>query len=44
MEVAATRGAVHLRDSKAVTGPALAVDDTAWAAFTGFATRHGNKV
>lgn len=44
VEVAASRGAVHVRDSKAVTGPELAVNHTAWATFTGFAARHGNEV
>ncbi|MEU8720457.1 DUF397 domain-containing protein [Streptomyces antimycoticus] len=28
------------RDSKAVTGPALTMDRTAWAAFIGFAACH----
>ncbi|MFE3266833.1 DUF397 domain-containing protein [Streptomyces sp. NPDC059215] len=42
VEVAASRRAVHVRDSKSVTGPALTVHHTAWAAFTGFAARHGN--
>lgn len=42
VEVAASRRAVHVRDSKSVTGPALAVDHTAWAAFIGFAACHGN--
>ncbi|AQA14840.1 DUF397 domain-containing protein [Streptomyces malaysiensis] len=31
------RGPVHVRDSKAVTGPALTMDRTAWVAFIGFA-------
>ncbi|MEU7336123.1 DUF397 domain-containing protein [Streptomyces sp. NPDC007074] len=43
VEVAASRRAVHVRDSKSVTGPALTVDHTTWAAFTGFAARHGTE-
>ncbi|WP_460105767.1 DUF397 domain-containing protein [Streptomyces sp. YKOK-J1] len=43
VEVAASRGTVHVRDSKAVTGPALTMDRTAWAAFIGFAACHGNE-
>lgn len=40
VEVATSRGTVHVRDSKAVTGPALTMDHTAWAAFIGFAAYH----
>ncbi|MDI9887655.1 DUF397 domain-containing protein [Streptomyces sp. HNM0645] len=43
VEVAASRRTVHVRDSKAVTGPALIMDRTAWAAFIGFAACHGNE-
>ncbi|MDX3640659.1 DUF397 domain-containing protein [Streptomyces sp. MB09-02B] len=43
VEVAVSRGAFHVRDSKAVTGPALTVGNTAWAAFIGFAVRHGSE-
>jgi hypothetical protein len=43
VEVAASRGTVHVRDSKAVTGPALTLDRTAWAAFIGFAAGHGSE-
>ncbi|MFE0037155.1 DUF397 domain-containing protein [Streptomyces sp. NPDC059015] len=43
VEVAASPGTVHVRDSKAVTGPALTMDRTAWAAFVGFAVHHGNE-
>jgi uncharacterized protein DUF397 len=37
VEVAATRGSVRVRDSKAVDGPALAVTPAAWAGFVDFA-------
>ena len=43
VEVAASRGTVHVRDSKAVTGPALTMDRTAWAAFLGFAACHDRE-
>ncbi|MFE1340641.1 DUF397 domain-containing protein [Streptomyces sp. NPDC058733] len=33
IEVAADRGAVHIRDSKAVTGPVIRVSRKAWAGF-----------
>ncbi|RCG20737.1 DUF397 domain-containing protein [Streptomyces diacarni] len=33
VEVAAAPGRVHVRDSKDVTGPALAVAPDAWSAF-----------
>ncbi|MEV5932674.1 DUF397 domain-containing protein [Streptomyces sp. NPDC052079] len=44
VEVAASRQAVHVRDSKSVTGPALTVTPTAWTAFTGFAARPGGEI
>jgi hypothetical protein len=31
--------AVHIRDSKNISGPTLAVNATAWTAFVGFASR-----
>ncbi|WP_324784130.1 DUF397 domain-containing protein [Streptomyces sp. H51] len=37
IEVAATPGRVHVRDSKDTTGAALAVEPTAWTAFVEFA-------
>ncbi|WP_316520521.1 DUF397 domain-containing protein [Kitasatospora brasiliensis] len=37
VEVAKTPGAVHIRDSKDKSGPQLAVDPTAWAAFVKYA-------
>ena len=37
VEVAASPGAVHVRDSKDTTRAALAVDPTAWTAFVEFA-------
>jgi len=37
VEVAAAAGAVHVRDSKNVTGPTPTVSPGAWAAFTGLA-------
>ncbi|MFD6327746.1 DUF397 domain-containing protein [Streptomyces sp. NPDC058442] len=43
VEVATSRQAVHIRDSKAVTGPALTVTPTMWTAFTGFAARHSGE-
>ncbi|MGW2568863.1 DUF397 domain-containing protein [Streptomyces sp. NPDC001537] len=43
VEVAASPGTVRVRDSKAVTGPALTMHRTAWAAFVGFAAHHGNE-
>ncbi len=43
VEVAASPGTVHVRDSKAVTGPALTMDRTAWAAFIGFAACHDSE-
>ncbi|MFC7306380.1 DUF397 domain-containing protein [Streptomyces monticola] len=38
LEVAAHPTAIHIRDSKNPTGPALSVTPAAWAAFTGMAT------
>ncbi|MEU6539830.1 DUF397 domain-containing protein [Streptomyces sp. NPDC047000] len=43
VEVAASRAAVHVRDSKTVIGPALTMDRTAWAAFLGFAAHHDSE-
>ncbi|MEV5876063.1 DUF397 domain-containing protein [Streptomyces sp. NPDC052101] len=37
MEVAARPATVHVRDSKAQEGPALALSPTAWSAFVTFA-------
>ncbi|MEU6555034.1 DUF397 domain-containing protein [Streptomyces sp. NPDC046915] len=37
VEVAATSGAVHVRDSKDTSRPALAVEPAAWAAFVEYA-------
>ncbi|MGJ5828524.1 DUF397 domain-containing protein [Streptomyces ossamyceticus] len=37
VEVAASPGAVHVRDSKDTTRAPLAVDPTAWTAFVEFA-------
>ncbi|MEV7206341.1 MULTISPECIES: DUF397 domain-containing protein [unclassified Streptomyces] len=44
VEVATSRQAVHVRDSKIVTGPALTVTPTTWTAFTGFAAHPGGEV
>ncbi|QNE74330.1 DUF397 domain-containing protein [Streptomyces finlayi] len=38
VEVAASAGTVHVRDSKAVTGPVLQVSREAWSGFVGLAT------
>ncbi|MEV5952511.1 DUF397 domain-containing protein [Streptomyces sp. NPDC051987] len=35
VEVAAGTGVVHVRDSKAVTGPVIRVSREAWAGFVG---------
>jgi hypothetical protein len=35
VEVAADRGTVHIRDSKAVAGPVIRVSHEAWAGFVG---------
>ncbi|MDX3503520.1 DUF397 domain-containing protein [Streptomyces sp. ID03-2B] len=40
VEVAATPGAVHVRDSKNVRGPRLAVAPAAWAGFVAYAAAH----
>ncbi|MCL6290463.1 DUF397 domain-containing protein [Streptomyces sp. 43Y-GA-1] len=40
VEVAATPGAVHVRDSKNVRGPGLAVAPAAWAGFVAYAAAH----
>ncbi|MFE0878601.1 DUF397 domain-containing protein [Streptomyces smyrnaeus] len=37
VEVAATSGTVHVRDSKDVAGPQLTVAPTTWAAFVSYA-------
>ncbi|MET7318781.1 DUF397 domain-containing protein [Streptomyces thermodiastaticus] len=39
VEVAATSAAVHIRDSKAVSGPILTVSREAWAGFIGLASQ-----
>ncbi|MGW1159540.1 DUF397 domain-containing protein [Streptomyces sp. NPDC002513] len=38
VEVAAGTAVVHVRDSKAVAGPVLAVSPEAWAGFVGLAS------
>ncbi|WP_153814469.1 DUF397 domain-containing protein [Streptomyces sp. SUK 48] len=38
VEVAAGTAAVHIRDSKAITGPRLTVSRNAWAGFVGLAS------
>ncbi|MFJ6663913.1 DUF397 domain-containing protein [Streptomyces sp. NPDC091383] len=38
VEVAADTAAVHIRDSKAITGPRLTVSRKAWAGFVGLAS------
>ncbi|CAL9552320.1 hypothetical protein SUDANB58_04473 [Streptomyces sp. enrichment culture] len=38
VEVAAGSATVHVRDSKAVAGPVLAVSREAWAGFVGLAS------
>ncbi|MEU5795039.1 DUF397 domain-containing protein [Streptomyces sp. NPDC047813] len=38
VEVAADTAAVHIRDSKAITGPRLTVSREAWAGFVGLAS------
>ncbi|MER5987117.1 DUF397 domain-containing protein [Streptomyces sp. NPDC001787] len=40
VEVATTPGAVHVRDSKDVQGPRLAVTPAAWAGFVSYAAGH----
>ncbi|MCX5074337.1 DUF397 domain-containing protein [Streptomyces sp. NBC_00513] len=39
VEVAATPGTVHVRDSKNVTGPRLALTPQAWAGFVDYAAK-----
>ena len=39
VEVAASTDAVHVRDSKDRSGPALSIGTEGWAAFVGFAAR-----
>lgn len=41
LEVAAHPAAVHIRDSKNPTGPALTLTPAAWSAFARFATATG---
>ncbi|MFE1786042.1 DUF397 domain-containing protein [Streptomyces sp. NPDC059506] len=40
VEVAASAGAVHVRDSKDRSGPVLSFAADEWSAFVGFAARH----
>ncbi|MER5836474.1 DUF397 domain-containing protein [Streptomyces sp. NPDC002130] len=40
VEVAVTPGTVHVRDSKNVEGPRLAITPGAWADFVAHASRH----
>ncbi|MFE7533287.1 DUF397 domain-containing protein [Streptomyces rhizosphaericola] len=42
VEVAAVRGAVHVRDSKNVHGPRLALAPTAWLGFLPYAAAAGS--
>ncbi|MFE9661429.1 DUF397 domain-containing protein [Streptomyces sp. NPDC005955] len=42
VEVAASTGVVHVRDSKAVTGPILRVSPQAWAGFVDLASSERN--
>ncbi|MFD8913440.1 DUF397 domain-containing protein [Streptomyces sp. NPDC059575] len=39
VEIAAAPTAVHVRDSKAVTGPVLTVSPSAWTEFVGLASK-----
>lgn len=39
LEVATAPGAVHVRDSKATTGPVLSITPQGWATFVGFAAK-----
>lgn len=41
VEVASCPDAVHVRDSKNVTGPVLTLEAQAWDAFVGFAAESG---
>ncbi|WP_405880318.1 DUF397 domain-containing protein [Streptomyces sp. NBC_01136] len=38
VEVATTPGAIHVRDSKNISGPQLALTPEAWAAFVPYAS------
>ncbi|MFJ8586379.1 DUF397 domain-containing protein [Streptomyces sp. NPDC093595] len=40
VEVATTPGAVHVRDSKCIDGPQLALTPGAWAGFVSYASGH----
>lgn len=40
VEVAATPGTVHIRDSKDADGPHLALAPTAWVGFVSYAAGH----
>lgn len=40
VEVAATPGTVHIRDSKDADGPHLALTPTAWVGFVSYAAGH----
>ncbi|MFD5984945.1 DUF397 domain-containing protein [Streptomyces cyaneofuscatus] len=40
VEVATAPGAVHVRDSKNVQGPRLAVAPSAWTGFVSYAAEH----
>ncbi|MER6631443.1 DUF397 domain-containing protein [Streptomyces sp. NPDC000987] len=42
VEVAASPSSIHVRDSEAVSDPALTMDRIAWAAFIGFAACQGS--
>ncbi|MFF9900273.1 DUF397 domain-containing protein [Streptomyces longispororuber] len=43
VEVATTPTAIHIRDSKNVEGPRLALTTSAWSAFVGYATSAGMR-
>ncbi|MYQ98482.1 DUF397 domain-containing protein [Streptomyces sp. SID6139] len=43
VEVAAGTTAVHIRDSKATTGPLLTVSREAWTGFIGLASEASNE-
>ncbi|GAA2475141.1 DUF397 domain-containing protein [Streptomyces gobitricini] len=40
VEVAASPGTVHVRDSKCLNGPQLTLTPTAWAGFVSYASRN----
>ncbi|MEU6527255.1 DUF397 domain-containing protein [Streptomyces sp. NPDC046924] len=42
VEVAAGSAAVHVRDSKTITGPVVTVSCEAWAGFVGLASSKGH--